>query len=174
MFFSFAAAEEVNASGSGSSSSSSSSGGAFTMKLSDHIKNNPFAKMIDTPSFGNSSRTILRQSRLQFAAPSVSSLGLMASAPAVAPTKESLFSSSLVNVPTVNRNAIQCKPDPISPCILAVFESLINFVSLFAQTQYQMRCAASVHPCRRQPFRINRVNMESVRVNRVANSFRNR
>lgn len=74
------------------------------MKLSDHIKNNPFAKYIDSTSYVVSSKTILRQSRLQFAAPSTSSLGSMASAPAssvAAPSKERFFTSSA--------NRIQCK-----------------------------------------------------------------
>lgn len=40
-----------------------------TLKLSDHIKNNPFAKIIDSNPFEMSSKSLLRQSRLQFAAP---------------------------------------------------------------------------------------------------------
>lgn len=95
--------------------------GGISMKMSDHIKNNPFAKMVDRSSFGISSKSILRQSRLQFATPSI---GLMSStstsmaagaaavaaaAAAVTPSKDNLFACSLTNVSPINRNAIQRK-----------------------------------------------------------------
>lgn len=92
------------------------------MKLSDHIKNNPFAKINDDDSlFGSSSKSILRQSRLQFASvlkPS-SALSLAAATPALSPiqitntstvnvTTENFFSSSLTTS-KFNRNPIPRK-----------------------------------------------------------------
>lgn len=52
-------------------SAQESDGGS--LKLSEHVKNNPFAKIIDNNPFELSSKSLLRKSRLQFAAPVPSS-----------------------------------------------------------------------------------------------------
>lgn len=87
------------------------------LKLSEHIKNNPFAKINDDDSlFGSSSKAILRQSRLQYASLAPP---LTASIPALSPLQitnattvnvntENLFASSLA-ISTFNRNAIPRK-----------------------------------------------------------------
>lgn len=75
------------------------------LKVSEHIKNNPFAKIGDD-IFG-SSKSILRQSRLQFTsvlkAPSIPT----SPSSAASTSKDNLFASTLTN--GLNRNAIQCK-----------------------------------------------------------------
>lgn len=113
------------------------------LKLSDHIKNNPFAKINDDDSlFGSSSKSILRQSRLQFASvlkPS-SALSLAAATPALAPIQianattvnvntENLFSSSLA-ISTFNRNAIPRKHFVIHHSLCA-FSCTIFLIYLF-------------------------------------------
>lgn len=80
------------------------------LKISDHIKNNPFAKISDDSTFGFSSKSILRQSRLQFASVlTPTSSSTLSNASSVTTSKESLFASSLSNN-TLNRNAISRKP----------------------------------------------------------------
>lgn len=78
------------------------------LKLSDHIKNNPFAKINDDDSlFGSSSKSILRQSRLQFTSVLKPS-PVQSNTSTVSANSDNLFSSSLTANP-LNRNAIPCK-----------------------------------------------------------------
>lgn len=59
-------------------------------------------------SFGASSKSILRQSRLQFASALKQSSSLTAHTSSHTTNKESLFTSSVTNN-NLNRNSIQCK-----------------------------------------------------------------
>lgn len=81
------------------------------LKIADHIKNNPFAKMNDDLVFGSSSKSILRQSRLQFASVLQPATAIANSSRAAATNTESLFSSNLSNLSSscLNRNAIPCE-----------------------------------------------------------------
>lgn len=92
------------------------------LKLSDHIKNNPFARVNDDDSlFGSSSKAILRQSRLYATVVKPSSaLSLTAATPSLTPIQttnssstEKLFPSSLTTS-TFNRNPIPCKHKPLT------------------------------------------------------------
>lgn len=78
------------------------------LKLSDHIKNNPFAKINDDSLFGASSKSILRQSRFQFASVLQPASTITNTSIVAASNSESLFSSNLLNS-NLNRNAIPCK-----------------------------------------------------------------
>lgn len=69
------------------------------LKVSEHIKNNPFARIGDD-IFG-SSKSLLRQSKLQFASSTLSST-------TSSTNKDNLFSTNATNA-SLNRNSIQRK-----------------------------------------------------------------
>lgn len=69
----------------------------YVLKVSEHIKNNPFARIGDD-IFG-SSKSLLRQSKLQFASSTLSTSTSSTS-------KDNLFSTNATNA-SLNRNAIQ-------------------------------------------------------------------
>ncbi|XP_031637437.1 histone-lysine N-methyltransferase trithorax [Contarinia nasturtii] len=84
------------------------------LKISDHIKNNPFAKINDDSPFGCSSMSILRQSRLQFASVLKPTSTITNTSIVSATNKESLFSSSL------SGNSLNCNSIPLSNAVCGV------------------------------------------------------